>query len=105
MVGDTRFPKSTDKVVKPTILTWGRLLRRTDTVTRLSCSGGVRRRSIRSQRNLHRLVDHRQIVVYRSFDRCGNCADSEVGHLPGKHALPDEFVLGPGGISGCGASS
>jgi hypothetical protein len=26
-------------VLKPTILTWGSLLRRSDTVTRLSCNG------------------------------------------------------------------
>ena len=42
---------STNKVLKPTILTWGSLLRRTDTVTRLSCSGVARWRSTRSQRD------------------------------------------------------
>ena len=47
--GDTQLPKTTDKVLKPTILTWGSLLRRTDTVTRLSCSGTLRWRSIKSQ--------------------------------------------------------
>ena len=33
---DTWFPKSTDEVLKPTILTWGSLLRRSDTVIKLS---------------------------------------------------------------------
>lgn len=41
IIGDTRFAKAVDEIVTPTILTWGSLLRRTDTVSRLSCSGVV----------------------------------------------------------------
>ena len=47
---DTRPPKSTDEALKPTILTWGSWLRRSDTVTRLSCNGMPRFSSTRSQR-------------------------------------------------------
>jgi hypothetical protein len=50
VAGDTSFSKSTDEVLTPTIFTWGSLPRRSDTVTRLSCSGILRWRSIRSQR-------------------------------------------------------
>ena len=49
VAGDTRFPKSTDEALKPTILTCGSLPRRSATVTRLSCGGILRLRSIRSQ--------------------------------------------------------
>ena len=40
---------SVERVFKPTILTFGSLLRRSDTVTRLSCSGILRWRRITSQ--------------------------------------------------------